>query len=954
MPITDIESLDHKSFLIIKNARQNNLKGISLAIPQQKLTVITGVSGSGKSSLAFDTLYAEGQRRYVESLSAYVRQFMGKINKPAVDYIRGLSPAVAIQQKVNTNNPRSTVGTATEIYDYLRLLYARIGKTYSPESGELVQRDTIDSVVKELLTLPTGNKVIIATAIVRNAERSWPEELNIILQKGFNRLYFNQRVTFIEDILAFINGGETWNDIADEKLTIKKTDKLLDAAYLLIDRLSIEPDNEEIASRMADSVQTAFFEGMGNCVVINLDNELTPKLLFSDKFEKDGIEFLQPTVNLFTFNNPYGACKVCEGFGSVIGIDEDKVIPDKNISVYDGAVAAWRGESMNEYKEEFISKASPLGFPIHRPYNELSKEERLWLWNGKRGCPAIKQFFAYLESKTYKIQYRVLLARYKGKTKCMDCEGTRLRIEASYVKIASKSISDLVDVQCNELKNWFDELKPKLSDTDYAIAQRILTEIDNRLTFLIDVGLGYLSLNRAARTLSGGESQRIQIVTSLGSNLTGALYILDEPSIGLHSRDTEKLITVLRRLQRLGNTVLVVEHDEDVMRQADEVVDIGPGAGTLGGHLTFQGNLEQLLADKDNLTAQYLTGAMSVAIPEKRRPALNFIEFKNCDKNNLKGFDVKFPLNCISVVTGVSGSGKSSLMKEVVMPLMRDAIEKRNPQVVASKLSGSYKKVIKMEFIDQDPIGKSSRSNPVTYMKAFDAIRDLYSKQPSSKQRGFTPAYFSFNVDGGRCDVCKGEGIQTIEMQFMADVEMICENCNGARYKSEVLEVKYQNLNIADVLKLTVAEAITFFAEHKDIISNIMPLQKVGLGYLHLGQPSIHLSGGEAQRIKLAVYLQKINNPEPILFIFDEPTTGLHFHDINTLMESMYALIDNGHTVIIIEHNLDVIKTADWLVDLGPEAGDEGGNLVYQGVPEGLLKIKDSHTGKYLKDKLKP
>jgi excinuclease ABC subunit A len=951
----NIENLDHRRYILIKNARQNNLKNIDVAIPQQKLVVITGISGSGKSSLAFDTLYAEGQRRYVESLSAYIRQFMGKINKPAVDYIKGLSPAVAIQQKVNTTNPRSTVGTSTEIYDYLKLLYARIGKTYSPVSGQLVKRDTVDSVVAQIETLAEGTKVQVLSPILKLEKRSWAEELNIILQKGFSRIEFNGQIVKIEDILSFLGTGSGDKDIFGNT---KKTESLLANSYLLVDRLSVMPGDEDNHSRMADSVQTAFYEGHGSCTMeLHFKDGTIKRKVYSDKFELDGLVFEEPSVNLFTFNNPYGACKSCEGFGLTIGIDENKVIPDKSLSVYEECVACWKGEKMSEWKEDFIKKAPWYDFPIHRSYNQLNAKEKEMLWKGappvkgktKERLEGILDFFKYIETQTYKIQYRVMLARYKGRTNCMECQGSRLRPEAGYVKISGKSITELVMMPADALMEWFKNLE--LNATDAAIAKRILLELNNRLDFLNDVGLGYLTLNRAARTLSGGESQRIQVVTSLGSNLTGALYILDEPSIGLHSRDTDRLIKVLKRLKSLGNTVIVVEHDEDIIRQADDVIDIGPFAGTLGGELVFQGNLEELLEEGQTLTARYMRGEMMVPVPAKRRKSSAFIEIHSADKNNLKNIDVNIPVNAMTVISGVSGSGKSTLVREVIYPLMKEAIEKKGAEP-NTKLDGAYKKIKRIEYIDQDPIGKSSRSNPVTYLKAFDPIRDLFSKQPLAKQRGYTPGFFSFNVEGGRCEVCKGEGFLTVEMQFMADVEIECENCHGKRYKSDLLEVEYKGKNIADVLDMTVTDAIEFFKENKDIATAIEPLSKVGLGYLSLGQPSIHLSGGEAQRIKLASFLVKSNSTDPVFFIFDEPTTGLHFYDIHMLLDSFQALVENGHTVLIIEHNLDVIKCADWLIDLGPEGGEAGGYLVFQGVPEAIIGVEESYTAKYLADKL--
>lgn len=949
MKYTDIEQLDHRDYILLKNVRQNNLKNISLAIPQKKLVVITGVSGSGKSSLAFDTLYAEGQRRYVESLSAYIRQFMGKINKPLVDYIKGLSPAVAIQQKVNTSNPRSTVGTTTEIYDYLKLLYARAGRTYSPVSGREVKRHTVTDVVAFIEEQPEGTRVQILCPLIKLHNRSWKEELNVGLQKGFSRIEMDNQILKIEDVLGFMEKGAA---VPEELKTVaKKAEKLLDSSFLLVDRVSVVPGDDDNRSRIADSVQTALYEGRGDCVIEVFDGENNSKKYpFSDKFELDGITFEEPSVNLFTFNNPFGTCKVCEGFGMVIGIDEDKVIPNKNLSVYEDAVVAWKGEKMSEWRDDFVKKAPKYDFPIHRQYNYLTREEKDFLWNGNDKVQGIYDFFKYLESKTYKIQYRVMLARYKGKTNCMECGGTRLRREASYVKVGGKAITELVMMPASELYDFFKNIQ--LEPKEQAVAKRVLVEINNRLAFLNDVGLGYLTLNRASRTLSGGESQRIQIVTSLGSNLTGAMYILDEPSIGLHSRDTDQLIKVLKRLKSLGNTVIVVEHDEDIIKEADEIIDIGPLAGSLGGELVYQGGFKEMLEESETLTAKYMRNEMMVPIPTERRKSKYKIEIKGADKNNLKNFDVTIPLNAMTVITGVSGSGKSTLVKEVIHPLLKDAVENKSAKTIAERLDGDVKKLKRIEYVDQNPIGKSSRSNPVTYLKAFDPIRELFARQPLSKARGYTPGFYSFNVEGGRCEVCKGEGTLTVEMQFMADVEVICENCNGNRYKAELLEVTYNGKSIADVLNMTVHEAVEFFADQKDIIHNLRPLSKVGLDYVTLGQPSIHLSGGEAQRIKLASFLVKTNSPDPILFIFDEPTTGLHFHDIHQLMESFQALIENGHTVLIIEHNLEVVKSADWIIDLGPEGGEAGGNLVFQGVPEELVNVEGSYTAKYLKEKL--
>lgn len=947
MNTPSFDQLSHREFILVKNARQNNLKNLSVAIPQKKLIVITGVSGSGKSSLAFDTLYAEGQRRYVESLSAYIRQFLGKINKPAVDYIKGLSPAVAIQQKVNTSNPRSTVGTATEIYDYLKLLYARIGRTFSPVSGAEVKRHTIGDVVRFMEALPENTRIQILSPITKNESRTWKDELNIILQKGFSRIVFNNEVVKVEDILAFIETGKS-EDAEFAKLK-NKIEPLLNDSLLLVDRVSVMKDDDENRARMADSVQTAFFEGHGTCLIeVFKENEKPEIFQFSDKFELDGVTFESPSVNLFSFNNSFGACPACEGFGQMIGIDEEKVIPNKNLSVFEDAVAPWRGEKMSEWKNWFIMSSAKYDFPIHRAYKDLTVKEIDLLWNGNRQVEGISDFFKHVESKAYKIQYRVMLSRYKGKTRCMLCKGTRLRPEASYVKVQGVSINELVLKPIKDLLVWFDELK--LSENDESIAKRILTEIRTRLIFLNDVGLSYLTLNRDSRSLSGGESQRIQIVTSLGSNLTGAMYILDEPSIGLHSKDTDKLIAVLRRLQTMGNSVIVVEHDEEIIRQADDIIDIGPFAGTLGGELSFQGSLEEMLESGESLTAKYLRGTLKIEVPNERRQSSNKLVFKNAEKNNLKAFDVCIPLNVMTVITGVSGSGKSTLVKEVIYARLKEVVEKKLKK--HPEIEGALKFVERLEYIDQDPIGKSSRSNPVTYIKAFDQIRDLFAQQPLSRAKGYTPGFFSFNVEGGRCEMCKGEGFLTVEMQFMADVQIQCENCNGKRFRSDILEVTYNGKNISEVLDMTVKESLEFFEGQNAIVNAIEPLSKVGLDYLTLGQPSIHLSGGEAQRIKLATFLGKGNMNEPIIFFFDEPTTGLHFHDIHKLMESFQALIEKGHTVMIIEHNLDVIKCADYVVDLGPVGGEEGGYLLFEGTPEGLTEVPVSFTGQYLKEKL--
>lgn len=923
----------------IKGARQNNLKNIDLSFPQNQLVVITGVSGSGKSSLAFDTLFAEGQRRYIESLSAYVRQFVGKIEKPEVDYIKGLSPSIAIQQKVNTNNPRSTVGTTTEIYDYLKLLFARAGKTYSPVSGEEVKRERVSDVIDALKNHALKKAVILCPVLMSN-ERNLQEELAIILQKGFSRVTYKDRLLKIEEVLDFID---------DE--SGKTPDFEFDVAQisLVIDRVVLDFSQKENEERIADSIQTAFFEGNGTCSV-NIKDELT--LSFSNQFSLDGITFEEPSPNLFTFNNPYGACKTCEGFGTVIGIDEDKVIPDKTLSVYDGAVLCWKGEKMQEWKEWFIQNSAAHDFPIHRPYYELSKEQKELLWSGKANCEGINQFFEYLQSKAYKIQYRVLISRYKGKTNCPECRGTRLRKDANYVKIGGMGISDLVVMPIDELHSFMTGLE--LDEYQTSVSKRILVEISSRINFLLDVGLGYLTLNRDARTLSGGESQRIQLVTSLGSNLTGSMYILDEPSIGLHSKDTEKLIRVLKNLKDLRNTVIVVEHDEDIIKEADFVVDVGPRAGKNGGEIVFAGNKQTFDSETQTLTAEYMRGDREIQIPERKPHPSQFIEIKQAYKHNLNRIDVSIPLYRLTVISGVSGSGKSTLVKEVLVPSLQNKL--RNPNAEPKSclaLEGGFKKVKQLEYVDQNPIGRSSRSNPVTYIKAYDGIRSLFASQPLAKQRGYTPAYFSFNVDGGRCETCKGDGYLTVEMQFMADLHLSCEECKGRRFKREILDIEINEKTIADVLEMTVDEAIGFFDGQKDVIRKLKVLQDVGLGYLGLGQPSNTLSGGEAQRIKLAYFLTEgSKSNESILFIFDEPTTGLHFHDINYLLKALYKLIENGHTVLVIEHNMEVIKCADWLIDLGPDGGKNGGTLLFQGPPEGILAVESSHTAKFLREKL--
>ena len=930
------------SYITIRNAKVNNLKGISLQIPKNKLVVITGLSGSGKSSLAFDTLYAEGQRRYVESLSSYARQFMGRLNKPDVESITGLSPAIAIEQKVNSHNPRSTVGTSTEIYEFLKLLYARIGKTYSPASGKLVKKHQVMDVVNYILSLATGSTAYIVAPLILPEGRSLDEHLNILMQQGFYRILLNGEIVKIEDFLD-----------QKKKISEKKV-------KLLIDRIKVNESMEDAVGRISDSVQTAFYEGKETCQVISELNGERQEADFSSRFEADGITFEPPTANMFAFNNPYGACPTCQGFGSVIGINPDLVVPNKSLSIYENAIACWRGDKMSEWKDALVRVADKVGIPIFKPFYELTEEQKSLLWTGNQYFEGIVDFFNYVESQSYKIQYRVMLSRYRGKTVCPECHGTRLRRAAQYVKIGGKSITDLVMMPLDELKVFFDHLK--LDETDSKIASRLLVEINNRLDFIIEVGLGYLTLNRLSNTLSGGESQRINLATSLGSSLVGSTYILDEPSIGLHSRDTERLIAVLRRLRDIGNTVIVVEHDEEIIRAADYIIDIGPMAGAFGGEVVFEGDIKSLINCEKSLTTQYLTGKMHIPVPNRRRKSATAIIIKGASQNNLKNLTVRFPLNTMTVITGVSGSGKSTLVKDVLWPAMKrhlgEAVERCGS---FGALEGDLSLIQAVEFIDQNPIGKSSRSNPATYMKAYDEIRQLFSELKLAKLRGVKPAFFSFNVPGGRCEECEGEGVVKIEMQFMADVYLPCEACHGTRFKEEVLEIKYDGKNVSDILNMSIDEAIDFFegsserdtAVVKRILSRLKPLRDVGLGYLMLGQSASSLSGGEAQRVKLATFLVKGQIEKPTLFIFDEPTTGLHFHDVNKLLESFNALIANGHSVIIIEHNMEVIKSADWVIDLGPESGNKGGEIVFEGTPEDLVKCKESYTGKALKDKLK-
>ncbi|HEY9168643.1 MAG TPA: excinuclease ABC subunit UvrA [Lutibacter sp.] len=924
----NIAALNPKENILIKGARLHNLKNIDVAIPRNKLVVITGLSGSGKSSLAFDTLFAEGQRRYVESLSSYARQFLGRLNKPNVDYIKGISPAIAIEQKVNSTNPRSTVGTSTEIYDYLKLIFARIGKTYSPISGNEVKKQTVTDVINYIKTLAINSKVLLLAPIHIPEERNLLQTLKILAQQGYSRIKYKGEIIRIEDVNT----------------------KIEQDFYLVIDRIVVQND-EDFYNRLGDAIQTAFFEGKGECVIEDLKAE--KQTTFNNRFELDGIQFLEPNTHLFSFNNPYGACPACDGFGNVIGIDEDLVIPNTALSIYENAILPWKTDSFAQYKNDLIDNAYKFDIPIHKPWFQLTEEQKQLIWNGNKSFKGIHDFFKHLEEKSYKIQYRVMLSRYRGKTKCAACNGKRLRSETNNIKIDNKNISELVDLPLNELTEFFKNIK--LDVYDQQIAKRLLVEINNRLQFLNDVGLSYLTLNRTSTTLSGGESQRINLATSLGSSLVGSMYILDEPSIGLHPKDTERLIKVLKDLRNLGNTVIVVEHDEDIMKAADFIIDIGPEAGTLGGEIVAEGDYSTILKS-DSLTAKYLNHQLKIEVPKIRRKSNQSIEVIGAREHNLKNINVTFPLNSLTVVTGVSGSGKSTLVSKILYPAIQKQLGGYGEKVGQfTELKGTLNTIEHIEFINQNPIGRSSRSNPVTYVKAFDDIRTLFASEKLSKIRNYQPKHFSFNVEGGRCETCKGDGEVTIEMQFMADVHLECETCKGKRFKKEVLQVTFQGKSINDVLNSTIDDAVAFFTKHKEtkIAKKLKPLQDVGLGYVTLGQSSSTLSGGEAQRIKLASFLVKGTRQDKSLFIFDEPTTGLHFHDIKKLLKSFNALIENGHSIIVIEHNIDLIKCADYVIDLGKEGGKLGGELIFQGTPEDLIKCKKSYTAPYLAEKLK-
>ena len=929
MKSSEIAVLEPKKNILIKGAQIHNLKNLDVVIPRNELVVITGLSGSGKSSLAFDTLYAEGQRRYVESLSSYARQFLGRLDKPKVEYIKGIAPAIAIEQKVNTTNARSTVGTSTEIYDYLKLLFARIGKTFSPISGKEVKKDTVTDILVKVKTFDLDSKWLLLSPFHLEEGRKLEDKLKVLLQQGFARILVNNEMVRLDEL---------------DQHSLDNKDILL-----IIDRIVVK-EEEEFFNRLADAIQTAFFEGKGICYLQDLGT--SERIEFSANFELDGITFLEPNIHLFSFNNPYGACPTCEGYGNIIGIDEELVIPNTALSVFENAIYPWRGDSMGWYRDQLVNNAYKFDFPIHKPYFELTEEQKELLWKGNKFFIGLDDFFKELEEKNYKIQNRVMLSRYRGKTKCTTCKGKRLRKEANYITIGGSTISELVDLSIKRLIPFFKELS--LSEYDQKVAKRLLIEINNRLAFLSDVGLDYLTLNRNSATLSGGESQRINLATSLGSSLVGSMYILDEPSIGLHPKDTERLIKVLKNLRDLGNTVIVVEHDEDIMKAADRIIDIGPEAGTFGGELVAEGTFDEILK-ADSLTAKYLNGQLEIAVPKNRRKSNNFIEIKGARENNLQNIDVVFPLESLTVITGVSGSGKSTLVKKILFPAMQKKLEGIGDKAGQfTEITGSFSHIKHIEYVDQNPIGRSSRSNPVTYIKAYDDIRDLYAKEKLSKVRGYQAKHFSFNVDGGRCETCKGEGSINVEMVFMADVSLPCETCGGKRFKKEVLEVSFEGKNIDDILTMTIDDAITFFAENKQtkITQKLQPLQDVGLGYVQLGQSSSTLSGGEAQRIKLASFLVKGVTKEKALFVFDEPTTGLHFHDIKKLLASFDALIEKGHSIIVVEHNLDLIKCADWIIDLGPEGGENGGQLLAVGTPEDIVKNKKSITGFYLKEKM--
>jgi excinuclease ABC subunit A len=929
-------------YISIKGARANNLKNIDLEIPKNKLVVVTGVSGSGKSSITMDTLYAEGQRRYVESLSSYARQFLMRMKKPDVDYIKGICPAIAIEQKVSSSNPRSTVGSLTEIYDFLRLLYARIGKTYSPISGKLVKKHEVSDVVDYINSFIEGDKVQLFIPLQHKyRDRKLEQELSLLLQKGYSRIQIGKELLRIEDVLE--------EDKFDTQVLISE---IQEKDYkILIDRFVVKKEDEENTKRVADSIQTAFYESEGECIVEVIDKKKIGR--FNNRFELDDMEFIEPSPQLFNYNNPFGACPQCEGYGKVMGIDANKVIPIQSQSVYDGAIACWRGEKLGQWLTDFLNVAHKFDFPVHRPYQELTKDQQKLLWKGNQYFNGIDDFFSELEEKTYKIQNRVMLARYRGKTSCPSCEGGRLRKEATYIKVNGKPITDLVDVPIDELSAFFENMD--ISENDSTIAKRIILEVTNRLQFMCDVGLGYLTIGRLSSTLSGGETQRINLTRTLGSNLTSSLYILDEPSVGLHPRDTNRLVKVLNTLRDLGNTVVVVEHEEDIIKAADYLIDIGPAAGIHGGEVVFAGPYEDIYKKaNDSLTPQYMSGRMGIALPKTRRKYINKIQVKGAAQHNLQNVDAIIPLNTLIVVSGVSGSGKTTLVKHILYPALKKHFGEAFKVALGhhTSLEGDLDQLTQVEMVNQRPIGKSSRSNPVTYVKAYDALRALMTSQQLSKIRGFKPKHFSFNVDGGRCDTCKGEGEQVIEMQFLADVRLECEDCKGQRFNQEVLDVRYKDKNIFEILDLSVDEALEFFDGVKEVVNKIKPLSAVGLGYIKLGQSSSTLSGGEAQRVKLASFLNKERTTEKILFIFDEPTTGLHFHDINKLLIALNALVEKGHTVLVVEHNMEVIKSADWVIDLGPGGGKEGGKLVFQGRPEDLAKIKESYTGQYLKEKL--